>query len=118
MGRRSRGSTSRSFIHTAEPQEFFQPLDYHNERWLELSLFADRRNNQPGQVTFEQLMTERNNVFRKHPKTRFIAAHFGWHANDLQRGGDARRISRTSPSKSARSSTTSAGSRAPRTTSS
>jgi predicted TIM-barrel fold metal-dependent hydrolase len=73
------------FMHTAEPQEFFQPLDYQNERWLELALFPDRRNNQPGHVTFEQLMTERNNVFRRHPKTRFIAAHFGWHANDLAR---------------------------------
>jgi predicted TIM-barrel fold metal-dependent hydrolase len=73
------------FMHTAEPQEFFQPLDYRNERWLELALFPSRRNNQPGHVTFEQLMTERNNVFRKHPKTRFIAAHFGWHANDLAR---------------------------------
>lgn len=74
-----------AFIHTAEPQEFFQPLDMHNERWLELALFADRRNNQPGSVTFEELMTERNNVFRKHPKTQFIAAHFGWHANNLAR---------------------------------
>ena len=74
-----------AFIHTGEPQEFFQPLDYRNERWLELALFSDRRNNQPGQVSFEQLMTERNNVFRKHPKTRFVAAHFAWHANDLQR---------------------------------
>jgi predicted TIM-barrel fold metal-dependent hydrolase len=74
-----------AFIHTAEPQEFFQPLDYHNERWLELALFPNRRNNEPGQVTFEELMTERNNLFRKHPKTRFIAAHFGWHANDLGR---------------------------------
>jgi predicted TIM-barrel fold metal-dependent hydrolase len=73
------------FIHTAEPQEFFQPLDYRNERWLELALFPSRRNNQPGQVTFEQLLTERNSVFRKHPKTRFVAAHFGWHANDLGR---------------------------------
>jgi predicted TIM-barrel fold metal-dependent hydrolase len=73
------------FIHTAEPQEFFQPLDLHNERWLELALFADRRNNQPGGVTFEELLTERNNVFRRHPKTQFIAAHFGWHANDLAR---------------------------------
>jgi predicted TIM-barrel fold metal-dependent hydrolase len=73
------------FMHTAEPQEFFQPMDYANERWLELALFPSRRNNQPGHVTFEQLMTERNNVFRKHPKTRFIAAHFGWHANDLAR---------------------------------
>jgi predicted TIM-barrel fold metal-dependent hydrolase len=73
------------FIHTAEPQEFFQPLDYHNERWLELALFPNRRNNQPGNVTFEALIAERNNLFKKHPKTRFIAAHFGWHANDLKR---------------------------------
>ena len=73
------------FIHTAEPQEFFQPLDHKNERWLELALFPDRRNYGPGHVTFEELMTERNNVFKKHPKTRFIAAHFGWHANDLTR---------------------------------
>jgi hypothetical protein len=56
-----------------------------NERWLELSLFADRRNNQPVHVTFVLLMTERNNMIRKHPKTRFVLAHFGWHANDLQR---------------------------------
>lgn len=74
-----------AFIHTAEPQEFFQPLDYTNERWLELALFPDRRNYQQGQPTFEQLITERNNMFRKHPKTRFVAAHFGWHANDLGR---------------------------------
>jgi predicted TIM-barrel fold metal-dependent hydrolase len=73
------------FIHTAEPQEFFSPLDYKNERWLELALFPDRRNYGPGQVTFEELMTERNNLFKRHPKTRFIAAHFGWHANDLAR---------------------------------
>ena len=74
-----------AFIHTAEPQEFFQPLDYSNERWLELALFPGRRNNDPGDVTFDQLMTERNNLFRRHPKTRFIAAHFGWHANDLKK---------------------------------
>ena len=73
------------FIHTAEPQEFFSPLDFKNERWLELALFADRRNYGPGHVTFDELMTERNNLFKKHPKTRFIAAHFGWHANDLKR---------------------------------
>ena len=30
-------------IHTADPQEFFQPLDYTNERWLELALYPDRR---------------------------------------------------------------------------
>src|SRR5215213_9852130 len=29
-------------IHTAEPEEFFSPLDLKNERWLELALFEDR----------------------------------------------------------------------------
>jgi predicted TIM-barrel fold metal-dependent hydrolase len=74
-----------AFIHTAEPSEFFQPLDYTNERWLELALFPSRRNDQPGQVTFDELMTERDNLFRRHPDTKFIAAHFGWHAHDLER---------------------------------
>src|SRR4051794_8029894 len=32
------------FIHTADPREFFQPLDYTNERWLEMALFPQRRN--------------------------------------------------------------------------
>ena len=73
------------FIHTAEPQEFFQQPDMHNERWLELALFADRRNYMPGQVTFEELMTERDNMIRRNPKTRFVVAHFGWHANNLGR---------------------------------
>ena len=76
------------FIHTAEPQEFFQPIDFNNERWLELSLFNDRRNGPgTGRPTFEELMTERDNLFRKHPKTIFVAAHMGWHANDLGRLG-------------------------------
>lgn len=74
-----------ALIHTAEPQEFFQPLDYQNERWLELALFPSRRNYGPGHVTFEQLIEERDNLFRRHPNTTFIAAHFGWHANDLVR---------------------------------
>jgi predicted TIM-barrel fold metal-dependent hydrolase len=75
------------FIHTGEPESFFRPLDYHNERWLELSLFNDRRNYLPGQASFEELTTQRDNLFRKHPKTQFIMAHFGWHANNLGRLG-------------------------------
>ena len=72
------------FIHTADPQEFFQPIDYTNERWLELSLFSDRRYPQDRFPSFQELMTERDNMFRKHPRTTFVAAHMGWHANDLQ----------------------------------
>jgi uncharacterized protein len=72
-------------IHIAEPAAFFEPLDYTNERWLELSLYPDRRH-QSG-VRFEQLMTERNTMIRRHPNTKFILAHFGWHASDLGRAG-------------------------------
>ena len=76
------------FIHTADPQEFFRPtIDLTNERWLELSLFPGRRYPQDQFPGFDQLMTERNNLFRRNPKTTFIAAHMGWHANDLGRLG-------------------------------
>ena len=72
-------------IHTAEPQEFFSPLDTHNERWLELNLFQDRYRPSPNFESFEELMRQRDTMFAKHPKTRFIAAHFGWYGNDLKR---------------------------------
>jgi predicted TIM-barrel fold metal-dependent hydrolase len=72
-------------IHTAEPQEFFSPLDMKNERWLELALFADRRNYNPGDPTFEELMGERDRMYAANPKTRYIGAHFNWYANDLGR---------------------------------
>lgn len=73
-------------IHIADPQEFFEPIDYHNERWLELALYPGRRYQDRSKFpSFEELITERNNMFARHPRTRFIAAHFGWHANDLAR---------------------------------
>ena len=75
------------FIHTADPQEFFEPIDYTNERWLELSLFPDRRYPSDRFPKFNEVMAERDNLFKKHPKTMFVAAHMGWHANDLGRLG-------------------------------
>jgi uncharacterized protein len=72
-------------IHTGEPEAFFQPLDFGNERWLELALFPDRRNHGPDHIGFDELMAERDALFRRHPGTTFIAAHMGWHANDLER---------------------------------
>jgi predicted TIM-barrel fold metal-dependent hydrolase len=70
-------------IHVGEPQEFFSPLDNRNERWLELSLFRDRRHYMEGEPTFDELMGERDRMFLANPKTRFINAHFGWYGNDL-----------------------------------
>jgi uncharacterized protein len=75
------------FIHTADPAQFFQPIDFHNERWLELALFGDRRYPPSEYPPFEELMGERDRLFRKHPQTTFVAAHMGWHANDLARLG-------------------------------
>jgi predicted TIM-barrel fold metal-dependent hydrolase len=72
-------------IHTADPAQFFDEIDYTNERWLELSLFPGRQYPAERFPAFETLMAERDNLFERHPKTRFIAAHFAWHGNDLQR---------------------------------
>ena len=75
------------FIHTADPPEFFKPIDMHNERWLELNLFAGRNFPPDKFPAFETLMTERDNLFKRHPKTKFVTAHLGWHGSDLGRLG-------------------------------
>jgi predicted TIM-barrel fold metal-dependent hydrolase len=75
-------------IHTADPAEFFQPIDFHNERWLELALYRDRRYDDRSKFpSFDELMGERDRLFAKHPRTKFVVAHMGWHANDLARIG-------------------------------
>ena len=75
-------------IHTADPQEFFREIDLTNERWLELALYRGRRYNDRSKFPdFEVLMGERDRLFAKHPNTKFIAAHMGWHANNLGRLG-------------------------------
>ncbi len=73
------------FIHTADPQEFWRPIDYGNERWLELALFPGRRYPPDEFPAFEQLMAERDSMIRRNPRTTFVLAHLGWHANDLPR---------------------------------
>ncbi|CCH02188.1 amidohydrolase 2 [Fibrella aestuarina BUZ 2] len=70
-------------IHTADPKSFWDPMDRYNERWLELKLHPNRKRSTNNTASWEQLLTEQHNVFRKHPKTTFIAAHMGWYPNDL-----------------------------------
>ena len=74
-------------IHSAEPMEFFSPLDYQNERWLELALFPDRRNYGPGQPSFAEVQAERDRMFAANPKTRYIGAHFAYYGHDLKAAG-------------------------------
>ena len=73
------------FIHVADPAQFYETIDYRNERWLELALFPNRQYPQDRFPSFEQLVGERDRMFARNSKTRFINAHFGWHGNDLAR---------------------------------
>ncbi len=72
-------------IHVADPPQFWSPVDFHNERWLELNVFPGRENPPDREPGFEQLMAERDRMFARNPKTRYINAHFGWHGNDFGR---------------------------------
>ncbi len=73
-------------IHSADPPQFWQPIDNQNERWLELKTHPGRRHdNDP--VSWETIIAEQHNIFKKHPKTNFINAHMGWYASDLKKLG-------------------------------
>ena len=74
-------------IHTAEPPAFFQPLDAHNERYLELTLFPTRLRPADKYPPFDSLMAEQHRMFRQHPNTTFISAHLSWLVQDLERLG-------------------------------
>ncbi len=70
-------------IHSADPKPFWGNVDEHNERWLELVTHPDRKRNNTDPASWDTLIAEQHRVFKKHPNTIFIAAHFGWYANDL-----------------------------------
>jgi len=77
------------FIHTGDPAEFFEPLDYENERWLEMALFPNRQFNDRSRFpTFDDLMAERDRLLAKHPEVTWVLAHMGWHTQDLGRLGE------------------------------
>ena len=71
-------------IHSADPKSFWDPVDKNNERWLEVTTHPDRSYYGKGLPSWETLISEQHAVFKKHPHTIFIAAHFGWLANNLQ----------------------------------
>ncbi len=74
-------------IHTADPKSFWDPLDNNNERWLELIINPNRKRGEDNPAPFETLIEEQHRLFKKHRNTTFIAAHFGWYANDLLKLG-------------------------------
>ena len=70
-------------IHSADPKSFWQPMDENNERWLELKTHPRRKRDESNPASWQTIIDEQHNIFRKHPKTTFINAHLGWYANDL-----------------------------------
>jgi uncharacterized protein len=70
-------------IHTGEPAPFFDKMDNTNERWLELKLHPDRARPSSRYPGWKQVMGEQHHIFARHRNTIFIAAHFGWLANNL-----------------------------------
>lgn len=74
-------------IHSADPRSFWNPMDENNERWLELKTHNGRKRSDTDPAPWEQIIEEQHNMFKKHPETKFIAAHMGWYPNDLGKLG-------------------------------
>ena len=70
------------FIHVADPEAFFHPIDASNERYEELIEHPDWSFYGPQFPTLPELMAQRDRMFAKHPHTTFVALHFGsWPEN-------------------------------------
>jgi uncharacterized protein len=70
-------------IHSAAPRSFWEPVNNKNERWLEMVTHADRVYSDTHPAPWQTIIAEQHRMFKKHPTTTFINAHFGWFANDL-----------------------------------
>nr|WP_299068061.1 amidohydrolase family protein [uncultured Allomuricauda sp.] len=75
-------------IHAADPKSFWDPMDSENERWLELKTRPRRKRSATDPAPWQQIIDEQHRMFKKHPKTKFINAHMGWYANNLDRLGE------------------------------
>jgi predicted TIM-barrel fold metal-dependent hydrolase len=70
------------FIHVADPEAFFRPIDASNERYEELIEHPDWSFYGPQFPSLPELMAQRDRMFAKHPQTTFVALHFGsWPEN-------------------------------------
>ncbi len=70
------------FIHVADPEAFFHPIDASNERYEELIEHPDWSFYGPQFPSLPELMAQRDRMFAKHPRTTFAAMHFGsWPEN-------------------------------------
>lgn len=68
-------------IHTADPKQFWDPVDKSNERYLELIQFPRRRVTKG--PSWDELMKEALSLFRRNKNVTFVHPHMGWYGSDL-----------------------------------
>lgn len=71
------------FIHTADPDAFFTPVDRFNERWDELGNHPDWSFYGHDFPSKPELLAARNRIIERHPKTTFVCLHVANHPENL-----------------------------------
>ena len=70
-------------FHIADPDAFFLPVDQYNERYEELAAHPDWSFHQ-SHFRKPELLAQRDRVFIRHPKTKFVAAHVAERPENLE----------------------------------
>jgi predicted TIM-barrel fold metal-dependent hydrolase len=71
------------FIHVADPEAFFLPIDCTNERYDELGHHPEWSFRGKDFPTLAAIMEARDRVLARHPKTQFVGLHVGHNAENL-----------------------------------
>jgi predicted TIM-barrel fold metal-dependent hydrolase len=71
------------YIHVADPEAFFLPIDRTNERWDELGHHPDWSFHGKDFPSFGAIMEARDRVLARHPNTLFVGLHVGHDAENL-----------------------------------
>lgn len=69
-------------FHIADPDAFFRPIDRFNERYEELAAHPDW-GFYGSHFSKDELLAQRDSIFKRHPKTTFIGAHLAERSEDL-----------------------------------
>jgi len=71
------------FIHVADPEAFFLPVDRFNERYDELGMHPDWSFHGRDFPSFRELLAARDRLYARHPRTQFVSLHVGHNAENL-----------------------------------
>ncbi|MGB7070399.1 MAG: amidohydrolase family protein [Pyrinomonadaceae bacterium] len=69
-------------FHIADPDAFFLPIDRFNERYEELAAHPDW-GFYPSHFSKDELLAQRDTIFRRHPNTTFVCAHLAEKSENL-----------------------------------